>query len=154
MLSDLSNSVYSCVKPFLLKLRTNLILHEIALPGAISKVRYSANADDILVTSNFEIEEVSKEIEKYESMSRAKINCDESVCLPLDSWKDYELLSPYSWTDGRTVCARYSMSDLLSSWFKNWYDILERLMGTLGVWSRRRLSLKNSTEVCDTHILP
>ena len=41
----------------------------------------------MLVTSNAKVEEVSKEIRRYEAVTEAKINREKSVGLQLGSWK-------------------------------------------------------------------
>ena len=64
------------LEPFLRKLKANLALRGLTLPGASEVARYTAYADDIsvLVTSSAEVEEVSKEIGRYEAVTGAKIN--------------------------------------------------------------------------------
>ena len=56
------------LEPFLHKLKANLGLRGLTLPGSSEVARYTAYVDDVseLVTSSAEMEEVSKEIGKYE----------------------------------------------------------------------------------------
>ena len=143
------------LEPFLLKLRANPVLRGITLPGASVLARYTAYADDVslLVTSISEIEEVQKEIGRYEEVTGARINREKSVGLRLGSWKGSSLPGPFSWTDG--PCK------ILGVWFgpdlqleKNWSEVIEKVVATTGLWSRRRLSLKGKAEVCGSHIYP
>ena len=56
------------LEPFLRKLKANLVIRGLTLPGSREVVRYTAYADDVsvLVKSSVEVEEVSKEIGRYE----------------------------------------------------------------------------------------
>jgi len=143
------------LEPFLCKLRANPVLCGVTLTGAVNTVKYTAYADDvtIFVTSRAEAEQVSIEIGKYEMVTGARINRDKSVGLRLGAWKGCALPGPFSWTDG--PCK------ILGVWFgpdlqleKNWSEILEKVVATAGLWSRRRLSLKGRAEVCISYIYP
>ena len=73
--------------PFSRKLKANPALRGLTLPGFNEVARYTAYADDVsvLVTSSAEVEEVSKEIGRYEAVSGAKINHEKSVGLRVGS---------------------------------------------------------------------
>ena len=90
------------LEPFLCKLKVNRVLSGLTLPGASEVARYTAYADDVsvLVTSSAEVEEVSKEIGRYEAVTGAKINREKSVGLRLGSWKGCALPGPFIWKDG------------------------------------------------------
>ena len=90
------------LEPFLRKLKANPVLRGLTLPGASEVARYTAYADDVsvLVTSSAEVEEVSKEIGRYEAVTGAKINREKSVSLQLGSWKGFALPAPFIWKDG------------------------------------------------------
>ncbi len=64
------------LEPFLRRIKANPVLRGLTLPGASEVGRYTAYADDVsvLVTSSAEVEEVSKEIGRYEAVTGAKIN--------------------------------------------------------------------------------
>ena len=66
---------------FLRKLKVNSALRSLTLPGSSEVARYTAYADDVsvLVTSSAEVEEVSKEIRRYEAVTGAKINHEKSI---------------------------------------------------------------------------
>ena len=141
------------LEPFLRKLKANPVLRGLTLPGATEVARYTAYADDVsvLVTSSAEVEEVSKEIGRYEAVTGAKINRDKSVGLRLGSWKGCALPGPFIWKDG--PCK------ILGVWFgpdlqleKNWSEVLEKVVAATELWLRRRLSLKGRAEVCCSHI--
>ena len=74
------------LKPFLHNMR---VLSSLKLPGATTTTRYSTHADkvSIIVMSSAEVEEISKEIRRYESISVAKINNEKLVGLQLGLWK-------------------------------------------------------------------
>ena len=90
------------LEPFLRKLKANPSLRGLTLPGASEAARYTAYADDVsaLVTSSGEVEEVSKEIGRYEAVTGAKINREKSVGLRLGSLKGCALPGPFIWEDG------------------------------------------------------
>ena len=141
------------LEPFLRKLKANSALRGLTLPGASEVARYTAYADDVsvLVTSSAEVEEVSKEIGRYEAVTGAKINREKSVGLRLGSWKGCALPSPFTWKD--------SPCKILGVWFgpdlqleKNWSEVLEKVVAATELWLRRRLSLKGRAEVCSSHI--
>ena len=141
------------LEPFLRKLKANPVLHSLTLPGSSEVARYTAYADDVsvLVTSSAEVEEVSKEIGRYEAVTGAKINREKSVGLRLGSWKGCPLPGPFIWRDG--ACK------ILGIWFgpdlqlkKNWSEVLEKVVAATELWLRRRLSLKGRAEVCCSHI--
>ena len=130
----LSQSIQGCpfspmlyifvLKPFLHKLRTNLVLCSLTLLGAITMTRYSIYADDVsvLVTSSAEVKEVSKEIRRYEGVLGIKIKCEKSVGLQLGLYKSCALPSSFSWMD--------SLCKILGVWFglnlqleKNWSEV-------------------------------
>lgn len=115
------------LEPFLCKLKTDLVLCEIFLPGATTLAKYSAYTDDvsILVSSRARIDEVSKEIRGYETVTGAKINCDKSVGLWLGVWKGVSLLELYSLNNG--------LVKIFSVWFNpdiqlemNWLEVQEK----------------------------
>ena len=97
------------LEPFLLK--ANSALRCLTLPGSREVARYTAYADDVsvLVMSSAEVEEVSKEIGRYEAVTGAKIDREKSVGLHLGSWKGCTLPAPFIWKDG--PCK------ILSIWF-------------------------------------
>ena len=88
-------------EPFLCKLRANPALRGLTLPGTSEVARYTAYADDVsvLATSRAEVEEVSKEIGRYEAVTGAKINREKSVGLQLGSWKGCALPGSFIWKD-------------------------------------------------------
>ena len=123
------------------------------LPGYLTGARYTAYADDVsvFVTSCAEVEEVSKEIGRYEAVTGAKINCEKSVGFRLGSWKGCTLPDSFIWKDG--PCK------ILGVWFgpdlqleKNWSEVLEKVVAATELWLRWRLSLKGRAEVCCSHI--
>ena len=141
------------LEPFLRKLKANPVLRGLTLPGASQVARYTTYADDVsvLVTSSAEVEEVSKEIGRYEAVTGAKINREKSVGLRLGSWKGCALPGPFIWKDG--PCK------ILGVWFgpdlqleKNWSEVLEKVVAATELWLRRRFSLKERAEVCCSHI--
>ena len=150
----LSPMLYILVlEPFLRKLKANLALRGLMLLGASEVARYTAYADNVsvLVMSSAEVEEVSKEIGRYEAVTGAKINREKSVSLRLGSWKGCALPGPFIWKDG--PCK------ILGVWFgpdlqleKNWSEVLEKVVTATELWLRRRLSLKDRAEVCCSHI--
>ena len=75
------------LESFLRKLKANPVLRGLTLPGSSEVARYTAYADDVsvLVTSSAEVEEVNKEIGRYEAVAGAKINREKSVGLRLGS---------------------------------------------------------------------
>ena len=75
------------IEPFLRKLKVNPTLRGLTLRGSSEVARYTAYADDtsMFVTSSAEVEEVSKEIRRYEAMTGANINCKKSVGMRLGS---------------------------------------------------------------------
>ena len=141
------------LEPFLRRIKANPVLRGLTLPGASEVARYTAYADDVsvLVTSSAEVEEVSKEIGRYEAVTGAKINREKSVGLRLGSWKGCALPGPFIWKDG--PCK------ILGVWFgpdlqleKNWSEVLNKVVAATELWLRRRLSLKGRAEVCNSHI--
>ena len=71
-----------------------------------------------------EVEEVSKEIGRYEAVTGAKINREKSVGLRLGSWKGCALPGPFIWKDG--PCK------ILGVWFGPDSSIGEKLVGSTG----------------------
>ena len=141
------------LEPFLCKLKANPVLRGLTLPGSSKVARYTEYADDVsvLVTSSAEVEEVNKEITRYEAVEGAKINREKSVGLRLGSWKGCALPGPFIWKDG--PCK------ILGVWFgpdhqleKNWSEVLEKVVAATGLWLRRQLSLKGRAEVCCSDI--
>ena len=115
------------LEPFLHKLKEYLALHCLTLPGSSEVARYTAYADvvSVLIMSSAEVEEVSKEIGRYEAVTRAKINREKSIGLRLGSWKVCALPGPFIWRD--------SPCKIFSVWFgpdlqleKNWSEVLEK----------------------------
>ena len=89
------------LEPFLRKLKANPALCSLTLPGSSEEARYTAYADvSMLVMSSAEVEEVSKEIGRYEAVTGAKINREKSVGLWLGSWKGCTLSGLFIWKDG------------------------------------------------------
>ena len=138
---------------FLHRKKANPVLRGLTLPGTSEVARYTAYADDVsvLVTSSAEVEEVSKEIGRYEAVTGAKINREKSVGLRLGSWKGCALPGPFIWKDG--PCK------ILGVWFgpdlqleKNWSEVLNKVVAATELWLCRRLSLKGRAEVCSSHI--
>ena len=143
------------LEPFLRKLKANPTLRGIKLPGSSTSARYSAYVDDItlLVASNAEILEVSREIRRYETVTGAKTNCSKSAGLRLGAWRGCPLPGPFKWTDG--PCK------ILGVWYgpdlqleKNWSEVIDRVQNAVNLWSGRHLSLKGRAEVCVTYIYP
>ena len=144
------------LEPFLRKQKANPALRGLTLPGSSEVSRYPAYADDdsVLVTSSAEVEEVSKEIGKYEVVTGGgKINRKTPVCLRLGSWTGCPLPGPFIWKD--------SPCKILGVWFgpdlqleKNWSEVLEKIIASTELWLRRRLPLKGRAEVCGLHIYP
>ena len=94
------------LEPFLRKLKANPALRGLTLSGTSEVAWYTAYADDVsvLVTSSAKVEEVSKEIGRYEG---AKITVKSpSVCCRV---RGRAVLFPAP-SFGRTVRARYSVS--------------------------------------------
>ena len=75
------------LEPFLGKLKASPALRSLTLPGSCEVARYTAYADDVsvLVTSSADVDEKSKEIERYVVVIGAKINREKSVDLRLGS---------------------------------------------------------------------
>ena len=63
------------LEPFLRKLKANLVLCSLTLPGSPKVAWYTASADDVsmLVMSSIKVVVVSKEIGKYEVLTGVKI---------------------------------------------------------------------------------
>ena len=99
------------LEPFLPKLKANPVLRSLTFPSYLTGARYTAYSDDVsvLVTSSAEVEEVSKEIGRYEAVAGAKINHEKSVGLRLGTWKGCAFPGPFIWKDG--PCK------ILSVWF-------------------------------------
>ena len=96
---------------------------------------------------------MSKEIGRYEAVTRAKIIHKKFVGLRLGSWKGYALPGPFIWKDGPFK--------ILGVWFgpdlqleKNWSEVLEKVVAATELELRRQLSLKGWAEVCCSHIYP
>ena len=141
------------LEPFLRKLKANPALRGLRLPGTSEVARYTAYADDVsvLVTSSAEVEEVSKEIGRYEAVTGAKINREKSVGLRLGSLKGCALPGPFIWKDGPCkILGVWIGPDLQLE--KNWSEVLEKVVAATELWLRRRLSLKGRAEVCYSHI--
>ena len=122
-------------EPFFRKLKANPAVRGFRLLGSSEVARYTAYADDVsvLVTSSAEKDGVSKEIERYEVVTGAKINREKSVGLRLSSWKGCALPSPLIWRDG--PCK------ILGVWFcpdlqleKNWSEVLEKVVTATDLW--------------------
>ena len=131
------------LEPFLHKLKANPVLRGFMLPGSSEVARYTAYADDVsvLVTSSAKVEEVSKEIGRYEAVAGAKINHEKSVGLLLGSWKGCALPGLFIW--------KYGLRKMLDIWFrpdlqleKNWSEVLEKVIAMTELWLCRRFSLK------------
>ena len=131
------------LEPFLRKLKANPVLCSLMLPGSSEVVRYTAYADNVsmLVMSSAEVEEVSKEIGRYEAVAGAKINHEKSVSLRLGLSKGCALPCPFIWKDG--PCK------ILGVWFgpdlqlkKNWSEVLEKVVAAMELWLHRRLPQK------------
>ena len=117
------------LEPFLRGLKENPALRGLTLPGSSKVARYTAYADDVivLVTSSAEVEEVSKEIGRYEAVTGIKINREKSVGLQLGSWKSCTLPGPFICKDG--PCKIHGISfgpDLQLE--KNWSEVLEKVV--------------------------
>ena len=141
------------LEPFLRKLKANAALRGLTLPGSSEVARYTAHADDVsvLVTSSAEVEEVSKEIGRYEAVTGAKINREKSVGLRLGSWKGWALPGPFIWKDGpRKILGFWFGPDLHLE--KNWSEVLEKVVTATELWLRRQLSLEGQAEVYCSHI--
>ena len=141
------------LEPFLCKLKANPALGGLMLPGSSEIVRYTAYADNVsvLLTSNAKVEEVSKEIGRYEAVTGTKIDRKKSIGLWLGWWKGCALSGPFIWKDG--PCK------ILSIWFgsnlqleKNWSEVLEKIIAATELLLRRQLSLKGQAEVYCSHI--
>ena len=108
----LSPMLYVLVLEFFFRnLRVSLILSRHILPSPTISARYSSYADDVsvLVTSSAKVEKFRKEIGKYVSVSRAKINREKSMGLRFGSWKSCALSDPFSLTNG--------LCKILGVWF-------------------------------------
>ena len=127
------------LEPFLRKLKANPALRGLRLPGTSEVARYTAYADDVsvLVTSSAEVEEVSKEIGRYEAVTGAKINREKSVGLRLGSLKGCALPGPFIWKDGPCkILGVWIGPDLQLE--KNWSEVLEKVVAATELWLRRR----------------
>ena len=128
---------------FRCRLRANPVLHGFMLPGSIEEARYTTYGDNVsmLVTSNVEVVEVSKEIGRYEVVTGAKINHEKSVSLRLAWWKGCVLLGHFSETDrpSKILSIRFSPDLQLE---KKWSEALEKVVAMTALWLQRRLSLK------------
>ena len=111
------------LETFLRKRKANPALRGLTLPGSSEVARYTAYTDDVsvLVTSSAEVEEVSKEIGRYETLTGAKINREKSVGLRLGSWKGSALPGSFIWNDG--LCKILGPDLQLE---KNWSEVLEK----------------------------
>ena len=140
------------LEPFLRKLKANAALRGLTLPGASEVARYTAYADgvSVLVMSSAGVEEVSKEIGRYEAVTRAKINREKSVGLRLGSLKSCALPCPFIWKDGPCKILGVGFGPDLQL-EKNWSEVLEKVIAATELWLRRQLSLKGRAEVCCSH---
>ena len=111
------------LEPFLRKRKANPALRGLTLPGSSEVAMYTAYTDDVsvLVTSSAEVEEMSKEIGRYEAVTGAKINREKSVGLRLGSWKGCALPGSFIWKDGS---CKILGPDL--QFEKNWSEVLEK----------------------------
>ena len=93
-------------------IKANPVLRSLTLPGSSEVAKYTAYTDDVsvLVTSSAEVEEVSKEIRRYEAVAGAKINREKSIVLWLGSWKGCALSGPFIW--------KYGLCKILGVWFR------------------------------------
>ena len=156
------------LEPFLRRIKANPVLRGLTLPGASEVARYTAFADDVsvLVTSSAEVEEVSKEIGRYEAVTGAKINREKSVGLRLGSWKGCALPGPFTWKNGPSFQVKgpgraqpFHEPKILGVWFgpdlqleKNWSEVLDKVVAATELWLCRRLSFRGRAEVCSSHI--
>ena len=99
------------LEPFLCNLKASQLKSGLLFPDSSEGTRYTSYANDVsvLVTSSVEVDEVSKEIGKYEVVTAAKINRERSIGLRLGSWKGCALPGPFFARDG--ICK------ILSVWF-------------------------------------
>ena len=84
------------------KLKANPVLRSLTLPGPSEGNQvtlHTLTTSACFVMSSAEMEEVSKEIGRYEAVTGAKINREKSVGLRLGSWKGCTLPGPFSWKD-------------------------------------------------------
>lgn len=77
----LAETLCACVGALFCKIKANLIVCGIILPGATISARYTTYADDVstLVLSNTQIDQVGRELRRYETVSGTKINRDKSI---------------------------------------------------------------------------
>ena len=116
----------------------------------------SAFADDItiFVSRRKYIEVVKKVVAEYERIAGAKVNFDKSECLRLSAWTGSDTLpGPFRWSSG-PVC-------ILGVWFgpdlqldRNWSKVQAKVDAQVGIWLRRRLSLKDRVEACAMYVFP
>lgn len=86
------------LSPMLYILALEPVLHGITLPGSNTLARYSAYDDDVnaFIKNNAEIDEIGKEISRYEEVTGTRINRDKSMGLWLGAWKGVSFAGPFT----------------------------------------------------------
>ena len=146
------------LEPLLRRLRDRAAkpaLRGIGVPGG-ARAKVCAYADDVsaFVSCRRDIKAVHKAVARYEKVTGAKINRGKSKGLRLGAWRgSVPLPGPFSWTDGpiRILGVWYGPDLQLE---KNWSEVHARVETSVGIWLRRRLSLKGRAEACVTYVFP
>lgn len=95
------------LEPFFCRIKANPIIRGIILPGATISAKYTTYADDVstLVMSNAQMDQVGRELRRYETVSGAKINRDKSIL-----------------TCGLVGESEFLCPDLSTGWTGNWFS--------------------------------
>ena len=144
------------LEPQLRRLRiegTNSALLGIPFAGPLT-ARVSAFADDITVFVSYlkDIEVVKKAVAGYKRIAGANVNFDKSEGLWLCAWTGRDTLpGPFCWSDGFVrVLGVWFGTDLQLA--RNWSEVLVKVDTQVGIWLRRRLSLKSKAETCAVYV--
>lgn len=124
------------LEPFLRRLKANPVFPGITLPGGNAPAKYSAYVS-VPAKRTAEINEVSKEICRYEKVAGAKINCDKSACGWVNG-REFLFPGPSVGRTGRlSVCFGHDLQLRI-----NWLEVRKKVEEAVYLWTRRNLSLK------------
>ena len=128
-------------------------LRGIPLAGRLS-AKVSTYVDEIIVCGSrcLDIKAVKKAVARYEMMAEAKINFDKSEILQLGAWRGcVSLPGPFRWSDGPILILRVWVGTGLQ-WKRNCWEVKAKVDAQVGMWLRRRLSLKGKVKMCAVYI--